>query len=260
MAEAAIIDFPIQPHPLATLFPAMSKQEFDALVESIRQSGLQEPITLFEGKILDGCHRYRACQLANVKPQFEHFGDDDPIGFVVAKNIQRRHLNESQRGLIAARLATLRQGETLAKKKKNDDAERPASAMAVSQVAAIFHINRDTVSLARKVLAQGRPEQITAIENGTATVFGLGHLMRQESKRKAKIKLSTVGKNPERIERQRFNTAIWKQVRTAVLMLAGLPDAKDVAEIAAKFDRAGVVKSKIADARRWLEEFENVGR
>ena len=45
-------------HELCKLFPVMSGEQFDALIEDIRDNGLQSPIILFEGKILDGRHRY----------------------------------------------------------------------------------------------------------------------------------------------------------------------------------------------------------
>src|SRR4030095_15316268 len=50
------------PHELALVFPPMTESEFAALKEDIREHGQHEPITLYEGKMLDGLHRYRACQ------------------------------------------------------------------------------------------------------------------------------------------------------------------------------------------------------
>jgi ParB-like chromosome segregation protein Spo0J len=55
-------------HPIANLFPEMTGSDYDALVKDIKSNGLIEPITLFEGKILDGRNRARACLEAEIEP------------------------------------------------------------------------------------------------------------------------------------------------------------------------------------------------
>jgi ParB-like chromosome segregation protein Spo0J len=51
----------MQSHELAECFPLIAGNEFAELVASIRARGQHEPITLFNGLILDGRNRYRAC-------------------------------------------------------------------------------------------------------------------------------------------------------------------------------------------------------
>lgn len=97
-------------HPLSELFPILPTNEMQDLVNSIKDNGLQQKIILFEGKILDGRHRYEACQIADVKPKFDLYRGDDPCGFVLRANIQRRHLTPSQRAMLAAKVADLKQG------------------------------------------------------------------------------------------------------------------------------------------------------
>jgi hypothetical protein len=100
-------------HPIANIFPMLDDDELKALAEDINTKGLTEPITLYQGKVLDGRNRYRACNLAEVElrpDQFTQYEGDDPLGFVVSKNLRRRHLNESQRAIIAAAIANMPQG------------------------------------------------------------------------------------------------------------------------------------------------------
>ena len=95
----------------------MEGDEYAALVEDIRLNGLREPIWVDQhGRILDGRNRMRACMEAGVpcnKKTFE--GDDDAIlRFVISKNLHRRHLDASQRALIAAELANINPGSSQA--------------------------------------------------------------------------------------------------------------------------------------------------
>ena len=60
----------------------------------------------YQGKILDGRNREKACAIAGVTPRYEEYSGDDPIGFVISMNMKRRHLTVSQRAAIASELAT----------------------------------------------------------------------------------------------------------------------------------------------------------
>jgi hypothetical protein len=45
---------------------------------------------------------------AGVEPFYDGYDGDDPLGFVVSQNVARRHLDDSQRAMIAARVETCR--------------------------------------------------------------------------------------------------------------------------------------------------------
>jgi hypothetical protein len=97
-------------HPLAHLFPEPDAEQLAALDENIRKHGLREPMVLYQGKILDGKIGYRACIAAGVEPRFVTYDGDDPVSYLISLNLKRRHLSESQRAMVAAKLARLRQG------------------------------------------------------------------------------------------------------------------------------------------------------
>lgn len=93
-------------HPLALeLMPGgMSAEEFDAFCEDIQQRGIIFPVTLFEGKVLDGWHRYRAALRTNAEVKTMEYRGDDPAGYIAACNIHRRKLSSLQRALFGARV------------------------------------------------------------------------------------------------------------------------------------------------------------
>jgi hypothetical protein len=96
-------------HPYAAIFPPMTGPEFKGLCRSIARDGLDEPIVLYEGKILDGRSRYDGCLVTKVAPRFRDYAGEcgSPLNFVVSKNLHRRHLTEGQPAMVAAKLVPL---------------------------------------------------------------------------------------------------------------------------------------------------------
>jgi hypothetical protein len=101
---------PIQFHPFADIFPLLEGEAFAAFVENVKANDLLESIVVFKGKILDGRNRYRACLEAGIEPDFVDNSGDDPLNDVLSWNLHRRHLNESQRAWIEAKIANMPRG------------------------------------------------------------------------------------------------------------------------------------------------------
>jgi N6-adenosine-specific RNA methylase IME4 len=158
-------------HPAAEALPLLEGAAFDALVADIRANGLIAPITLLDGRVLDGRNRMRACSAAGVKPRFEAYEGDDPVAFVISANIERRHLDESQRAMCAARLATMRQGE------RTDIAQ--ICAMSQPEAADRLHVSRRLVQSAHEVLQRAEPELVRAVDQGAIAVSFAAGLVRQ---------------------------------------------------------------------------------
>ena len=98
----------LQRHELSAIFGDMPEQDYKSLLESVQRDGfIDDAIKLLNGQILDGWHRYRAAEELNLlrKLRFQVWDtqeheDGDPKAFVLARNIERRHLNPSQRAQI----------------------------------------------------------------------------------------------------------------------------------------------------------------
>ena len=149
-------------HPFASIFPLLEGGAFSELAADIAAHGLREPIVLHDGKILDGRNRYRACLEAGVKPEFVTYTRADPLAYVVSLNLKRRHLDESQRAMVAARIATLPDGH----RQVGQLAEVPTQPAA----AITLKVGERSVRRARKVLDHGTPDLVAAVEQGAIPV------------------------------------------------------------------------------------------
>lgn len=252
----------IQPtfHALADLFPLMEGAEFDALAADIKAHGLREPIILLDDQILDGRNRYRACEAANVEPIYQDWDNNgDPRTFVISKNLHRRHLNESQRAMIAAKLANIKQGEVGGGHKKTD------MHLSIPDAADLLNVSPTSVHNAKTVLKGGTRDEITAVESGDAGVKPIAEQIRakvpaaKRAQRRAEP-ISQTGKNPERIQRQQINGEIWSRVRDALTNLTNLPLPSDVVSIVRANDRTGLVDARTAPALQWLKDFSDAWR
>src|SRR5262245_4219775 len=91
-------------HPAAELFPLLSGQEFDDLVADIGKHGQHEPIRLYQGKILDGRNRYRACETLGIEPRRVDLPADlNPWDYVWSQNAERRHLDPGTKAVCCIR-------------------------------------------------------------------------------------------------------------------------------------------------------------
>ena len=92
---------PYEAHPAADRMPAMDDERLAELANDIRANGLRNEIVLYEGMILDGRNRQRACQIAGVPPRYTSLDSDaDPYAFVWSQNGERRDLDPLQREVI----------------------------------------------------------------------------------------------------------------------------------------------------------------
>ena len=146
-------------HDIANLFPMMRPDELADLVADIKRNGLIEPIVLYEDKILDGRNRWLACGETGKKPHFDYYKGDDPVGYVISKNLHRRHLNETQRAVVANKMANI--------PKYIHKADVP---IGISQKEAADQLNVGRRTVARiKQIEREAPELMPKLENGEMT-------------------------------------------------------------------------------------------
>jgi len=138
-------------HEYANIFPMMSRKDIEALSDDIKAKGLLDPIILLDGKILDGRNRFSACQSAGVEPEFKDYGGNDPLGFVVSHNVERRHLSTTQLAQAANKVATLRDGQRGAGKKAAPRGAAKSQAKSQDEAAKDLGVGRRSVQRAKAI-------------------------------------------------------------------------------------------------------------
>lgn len=198
-------------HPAANLFPALwitDEPEFKKLCDDIAANGLIEPIWIHDGQIIDGRNRYMACLEMNVNPRFRDWNGEcgSVTQFVISLNLNRRHLNSSQRAMIAFHALPLFEAE--AKERQRLAGEQHGRGMGekvpVIVPEAIKQDSRDLAAASVgvsgkyvsdiKAISKKAPELLKKIEAGTITIPEAKRQMCEPAKQPSReIKWSVVG-------------------------------------------------------------------
>lgn len=146
-------------HPLSAAFPSMAATEQDALATDIKQHGQRDPITIYDGQILDGWHRYQACSTLEIEPMFLTLRNDvDPVAFVLSCNMHRRHLTSSQR---AAAVVACNDWATVGRPGNNCKVTLQLTA---SEMAKQADVSRQTIQQAKTAQAAGLGDKVISGE------------------------------------------------------------------------------------------------
>lgn len=178
-----------KPHPAAELFPMMTEPELTELAADIKARGQLHPIIVTtDGLVLDGRNRLAACEIAGVEPDTLMWDREDdgmsPTAWVLSVNLHRRHLNESQRGLIAAKALELFQKEARARQRSGTSVPRGTKVgRAVEHAAETVGVGGRTVARAKAVLEKAPKERVEAINAGKATLKQVEREMKRAEQR-----------------------------------------------------------------------------
>ena len=192
----------------AQLAPKYSEMEFDELVESIRTSGQCYPIVVNKDYyILDGHHRYRACQKLGIEPKVEVRTSFSTILeeklFVYDTNLIRRNLNDFQKAEMlyqkekllveiakANSLANLRKG----KNNNNDGSNKyspsrpnePLGPVAI-KVTQGSGQSASTYKRAKYIIENGTEHQKEILRSGKSKINTIYRQIQNEKKRQELI-------------------------------------------------------------------------
>lgn len=231
--------FAVKAHPVADEYALLSENEYRDLVEDIRKRGLLVPIVVdSDGLIIDGRHRWRACEELGVKPRRIIFtgSDDEKREHARSLNVYRRHLTESQRGMAAAKTVTVVNGTNQHKKKQGTPTGVPSKHVTIEDASRTAKVGRRTVERAVKVLKHGTPELVKAVEDAAVTVRVAEQILKLPADQQtAAIEIGAVKEQPkEKSLSDQFAEALEPLMKKLELLETGSAEAIKISEMLAK--------------------------
>jgi ParB-like chromosome segregation protein Spo0J len=164
----------------ASLVPQLSKEEYESLKQSIKENGLWVPIVVNnDGVILDGHHRYKACQELGVKIEpykmvrKEDFADKlHEKMFVIDCNLTRRQLNNFQRTELALKSKSILEEIVKQNESQGGKGDRNLTPLGRvdEQIGQRAGVSRDTVRKVEKIAEKASEEVKQSLRAGQMSI------------------------------------------------------------------------------------------
>ena len=162
-------------HRTANISPSMSVNEFARIKKDIAINGMQEAIVLCNDKIIDGRSRHQAAielieegvlSIGNISIR-NMPSDIAPLDFILSMNMHRKHYNESQRALCAARMLPIFEREATKNQKagKKVDANKQQG-RCNEIVGKMVNVSARSVATAKKLQDSSCANLISLVETG----------------------------------------------------------------------------------------------
>lgn len=188
-------------HPAAGIFPMLPERQLQELADNIRQQGQKVAIIMWRGQLLDGRNRWMGCDRAGVEPLLEHrnhLTPEEAFDLAITLNLHRRHLDDSQRAMAAARARGLfeeqaRERMSMGGRATQGDPDALANlrtadvGRADEHAAKLMDVSPRSVMSARIVLATAIPELQERVDQGLTAVSTAAELARAPAEQQQEI-------------------------------------------------------------------------
>ena len=161
-------------HHLSAIFGDIPADEFNALQADIDKNGFTDHVIItYEGKILDGWHRYKIAKKVDRLEElvFKPLAILKPSEYVMSKNLHRRHLTESQRAQIVVEAHGWETGGGDRKSEKYKTTSQSCEVIKTrEEMAEEANVSPRTIDTAKQVSRAGRSDEVIAGEKSAPAV------------------------------------------------------------------------------------------
>lgn len=150
MIRFAGCPYPI--HPLAMDLPPLVPERYARLLASITANGLWDPIVVWQGQIIDGVHRLKACLEAGIEPRYEFLDDDaNPYEYIADENFDNRDMAQNQRAQAGYLMC---QNSTPGRPRTPDENSAHLRSLSQAEAAKLVGVSPRLISHASRVLSE----------------------------------------------------------------------------------------------------------
>lgn len=230
-----------QRHPLSAAFPSMTAAEQDSLTLDIEKHGQREAITIYDGHVLDGWHRYQSCMMLEIKPiTIDMMDGVDPVAYVISVNLHRRHLTGSQRAIA---VASCHEWANVGKPKKV-----PGTVLkTIPEMAKQAEVSAKTIQLAKRVVEAGLSDEV---KNGNITVKRAAEIAKlPEKERKAAVSAPKPKAENMHSSMMEVDISEYEEACNELSAMRKIFDADDKLSAAVKAYKDLLAQYKVAESR-----------
>jgi ParB-like chromosome segregation protein Spo0J len=170
------------------LVPPVTETEYKSLKESIKSNGLWLPIiTNNQGVILDGHHRFKACQELGVQMRLAVREFDSELWekkFVIETNLKRRQLNDFQKAELGVLLLPIEQELAKQRQVHDSSSSNDQKGNARDITASKVGMSGTTFERAKKVIERAPEEVKQSLRDGKTTISKEYQKIQKDEKRK----------------------------------------------------------------------------
>ena len=126
-------------HPLAKMIPVIVTGDLDRLINNIKANGVNEPLVMFQGQVLDGRNRLAVASVLGATVQLTEFNGDynEAKSYVWSVNAARRHLSTPQIALAAERFGFVKAAQSESAPRELGEPVSPWARLAAKRVGGI---------------------------------------------------------------------------------------------------------------------------
>lgn len=185
-------------HPAAEMFPMMRDDELNELATDIKANGQREPVVMHGGQVIDGRNRLRACEIAGVEPKFTQWsGTGSVVAWILSANLHRRHLTDTQRAMVAGRVAEALAAEGRERSAQNlrktwdlvdvSNRAHPDEGRSADKAASMLNVSTAATKKATKVLKTGHKKLVQAVTEGNVSLDAAAQVATLPKERQRKL-------------------------------------------------------------------------